>query len=50
VSQALRRDGWTVIRVKECAVRKASTLVRILRAVGSENGPGECATGRSKGA
>lgn len=33
VSQSLRRNGWKVIRVKECAVRKPSTLARIVRAV-----------------
>jgi DNA mismatch endonuclease, patch repair protein len=33
VSQVLRRDGWTVIRVKECAVRKRSTLARITKAL-----------------
>jgi DNA mismatch endonuclease, patch repair protein len=33
VAQALRRDGWTVIRIKECAVRKPSTLARIARAL-----------------
>jgi DNA mismatch endonuclease (patch repair protein) len=36
VSQALRRDGWTVIRVKECAVRKPSTLARIAKALRNE--------------
>jgi len=33
VSRTLRREGWTVIRVKECAVRRASTLARIAKAV-----------------
>jgi G:T-mismatch repair DNA endonuclease (very short patch repair protein) len=33
VSQSLRRDGWVVVRVKECAVRKPSTLARIRAAV-----------------
>jgi DNA mismatch endonuclease (patch repair protein) len=33
VSQALRREGWSVIRVKECAVRKAATLTRIAKIV-----------------
>jgi DNA mismatch endonuclease (patch repair protein) len=33
VVRSLRRDGWTVIRVKECAVRKSATLARIVRAV-----------------
>jgi DNA mismatch endonuclease, patch repair protein len=32
VSQALRRDGWIVIRIKECAVRKPATLRRIAKA------------------
>jgi DNA mismatch endonuclease (patch repair protein) len=31
VSLALRRRGWAVIRVKECAVDKPSTLTRIAR-------------------
>ena len=33
VAQSLRRDGWIVVRVKECAVRKPSTLARIRDAV-----------------
>jgi DNA mismatch endonuclease, patch repair protein len=33
VSRALRRDGWIVIRIKECAVRKPSALSRIVAAV-----------------
>ena len=33
VSGTLRADGWTVIRVKECAVTKQSTLSRIARAL-----------------
>ena len=33
VSRALRRDGWTVVRVKDCALSKPSTLARIIRAV-----------------
>ena len=33
VSQAPRRDGWRVIRIKECAVRKPKTLVRIAKVV-----------------
>jgi DNA mismatch endonuclease, patch repair protein len=33
VVRSLRKDGWTVIRVKECAVRKSATLARIARAV-----------------
>ena len=35
VAQSLRREGWTVLRIKECAVRKASTLARIVRALRS---------------
>jgi DNA mismatch endonuclease (patch repair protein) len=34
VAGSLRRDGWTVLRIKECAVRKPSTLARIIRALG----------------
>jgi DNA mismatch endonuclease, patch repair protein len=37
VSQSLRRNGWKVVRIKECAVRKPSTLARIAKAV--ECGP-----------
>jgi DNA mismatch endonuclease (patch repair protein) len=33
VSRALRRDGWMVIRVKECAVFRPSTLAGIVAAV-----------------
>jgi DNA mismatch endonuclease, patch repair protein len=33
VVRSLRKDGWTVIRIKECAIRKSSTLARILRAL-----------------
>jgi DNA mismatch endonuclease (patch repair protein) len=29
VSRSLRRDGWLVIRVWECALRKKSTMERI---------------------
>jgi len=29
ITRMLRRDGWTVIRVKECAVAKQSTVTRI---------------------
>jgi DNA mismatch endonuclease (patch repair protein) len=36
VARSLRREGWKVIRVKECAVRKPSTLTRIARAVESK--------------
>jgi len=31
VAQSLRRDGWQVIRIKECAVSKPSTLARIAK-------------------
>jgi len=34
VTQSLRRKGWTVLRIKECVVRKASTLARVARALG----------------
>ena len=33
VSQRLRRNGWFVVRIRECAVRKPSTIARIARAV-----------------
>jgi DNA mismatch endonuclease (patch repair protein) len=33
VTRSLRREGWTVIRVKECAVRKPVTVARIVRIV-----------------
>jgi DNA mismatch endonuclease (patch repair protein) len=33
VSSRLRRAGWTVIRVRECAVRRESALRKIVRAV-----------------
>lgn len=33
VSTQLRREGWIVIRVKECAVHKPGTLARIAKAV-----------------
>jgi DNA mismatch endonuclease (patch repair protein) len=33
ISRTLRRAGWTVIRVRECAVLRAGTLRRIERAV-----------------
>jgi len=35
VTQRLRRAGWTVVRVKECALHWPSTLNRIARAVES---------------
>lgn len=31
VVRALRRDGWKVLRIKECAVRKPSTVARIAK-------------------
>ncbi|MGO9096030.1 MAG: DNA mismatch endonuclease Vsr [Bryobacteraceae bacterium] len=34
VSDRLRRAGWTVVRVRECAVRRESTLRKIACAVG----------------
>ena len=34
VAQSLRRDGWTVLRIRECVVRKPATLVRIMHALG----------------
>jgi DNA mismatch endonuclease (patch repair protein) len=34
VAQSLRRDGWTVLRIKECVVWKPATLARIVRALG----------------
>src|ERR1700677_2790666 len=33
VVRSLRKDGWTVIRVQECAARKPSTLTPIVQAV-----------------
>ena len=33
VTQALRREGWKVIRIRECAVKKPASLARIVRAV-----------------
>jgi DNA mismatch endonuclease (patch repair protein) len=38
VSRRLRRAGWTVIRVKECAVFRPSTVTRISRAVEASRG------------
>lgn len=32
VTASLRRDGWTVLRIKECEVLNPSTLARIVRA------------------
>lgn len=34
VAAKLRRQGWSVVRVWECAVKKPSTLARIKRALG----------------
>lgn len=34
VAESLRRDGWTVLRIRECVVRKPGTLARIMRALG----------------
>jgi DNA mismatch endonuclease (patch repair protein) len=33
VSRSLRRNGWVVIRVRECTVRKPATLARIAAAI-----------------
>lgn len=33
VARSLRRDGWTVLRIKECVVRKPATLARIVKAL-----------------
>ena len=33
VARSLRSDGWTVVRIKECKVRKAATLTRIVTAL-----------------
>jgi DNA mismatch endonuclease (patch repair protein) len=33
VSRSLRREGWIVVRVKECALRRPSTLARIVEAL-----------------
>ena len=38
VSRALRREGWTVIRVRECAVLKLATLARIKAALDNRRG------------
>ena len=37
-SRELRRDGWTVIRVKECGVKRPRTLDRIASAVRAAKG------------
>jgi DNA mismatch endonuclease (patch repair protein) len=34
VAGSLRRNGWTVLRIRECVVRKPATLARIVRALG----------------
>ena len=31
VAQTLKREGWKVLRIKECAVRKPSTLTKIAK-------------------
>lgn len=36
VSRVLRREGWTVIRIRECAMGRPSVLARIARALGKE--------------
>jgi DNA mismatch endonuclease, patch repair protein len=46
VSQTLRRQGWSVVRVKECAVHKPATLARIATAVMRPVGLCEWATRR----
>lgn len=33
ISRALRQQGWTVFRIRECRLGMASTLARILRAL-----------------
>jgi DNA mismatch endonuclease (patch repair protein) len=33
VVKSLRRDGWSVVRIKECRVRKQATLDRIAKLV-----------------
>jgi DNA mismatch endonuclease, patch repair protein len=33
VAEALRREGWKVIRIKECSVRKPSSIARIVKAL-----------------
>ncbi len=39
VSERLRRAGWVVIRVRECAVRRESTVHKIAAAVDSRRLP-----------
>ena len=39
VSRCLRRAGWTVVRIWECALRKkrqAATMARLMRALGAQ--------------
>lgn len=38
VAGALRREGWKVIRIKECSVRKPSSIARIVKALGERSG------------
>ncbi len=38
VAAALRREGWKVIRIKECSVRKPSSIARIIKALGKRSG------------
>jgi len=33
ISRTLRKEGWTVIRIKECKIRRPSVLARIARAL-----------------
>ena len=33
VTQRLRRAGWTVVRIRECTVRRSGTLQRIANAI-----------------
>jgi DNA mismatch endonuclease (patch repair protein) len=35
VARSLRHEGWTVLRIRECMVRKPATLARIVRALQS---------------
>ncbi len=37
VAQRLRREGWRVLRIRECALLKASTLARISTALESSD-------------
>jgi DNA mismatch endonuclease, patch repair protein len=38
VAGVLRREGWKVIRIKECSVRKPSSIARIVKALGERSG------------